>query len=297
MNMTSRWCSLASVNFVIDRFVNRRTFVGTTIGGLIASSSRQLLGESSMTRLGPIGVQLYTVRDEMKKDAARTLAAVASAGYKQVEFAGYFDHSAKDIEKMLDDNGLSSPSAHIQMSDLGEGWELMLDAANTIGHEYLVCGWIDEPDRTVEGYKKIAERFNAAAEISVKRGVTVGYHNYSYDFKKIDGQIPYEILLRECDPKKVVMEMDVFWVRAGGGDPIAYLDENPGRFRMLHAKDMGPSPKNEMEDVGKGVINWRAILKHGREAGVKYVFVEHDDPRDPWASIRSSYSYLHSLDF
>jgi sugar phosphate isomerase/epimerase len=242
-------------------------------------------------------VQLYTVRDEMKKDAARTLAAVASAGYRQVEFAGYFDHSAKDIRKFLDDNGLVSPSAHIQMSDLGEPWERALDAANTIGHEYLVCGWIDEPDRTVAGYRKIAARFNAAAETSVKRGIMVGYHNYSYDFTKIDGQIPYEILLRECDPKKVVMEMDVFWVRAGGGDPIAYLDQYRGRFRMLHAKDMGPSPKNEMEDVGNGVIDWRAILKHGREAGVKYVFVEHDDPKDPWASIRSSYSYLHSLDF
>jgi Xylose isomerase-like TIM barrel. len=117
-----------------------------------------------MARLGPIGVQLYTVRDEMKKDAARTLAAVASAGYKQVEFAGYFDHSAKDIRKMLDDNGLVSPSAHIQMSDLGESWDRALDAANLIGHEYLVCGWIDEPERTVSGYKKIAARFNAAAE-------------------------------------------------------------------------------------------------------------------------------------
>lgn len=250
-----------------------------------------------MKRLGPIGVQLYTVRDEMKKDAARTLAAVAKAGYRQVEFAGYFDHSAKDIRKMLDDNGLVSPSAHIQMSDLGEPWERMLDAANTIGHEYLVCGWIDEPERTVAGYRNIAARFNAAAEKSVKRGVMVGYHNYSYDFTRIDGEIPYEILLRECDPKKVVMEMDVFWVRAGGGDPIAYLDRNRGRFRMLHAKDMGPPPKNEMEDVGNGVVDWRAILGHGLESGVKYVFVEHDDPKDPWASIRNSYSYLSSLDF
>ena len=233
----------------------------------------------------------------MKADAARTLARVARAGYKQVEFAGYFGHSAKDLRRMLDDNGLTAPSAHIQMADLGGGWESALDAANTIGHEYLVCGWIDEPERTVAGYKKIAARFNGAAEKSVKHGIMVGYHNYSYDFKKIDGEIPYEILLRECDPKKVVMEMDVFWVRAGGGDPIAYLDQNPGRFRMLHAKDMGPSPKNEMEDVGKGVVDWPAILEHGQNAGVKYVFVEHDDPADPWASIRGSYLYLHALDF
>jgi sugar phosphate isomerase/epimerase len=277
--------------------MNRRSFVGTAIGGLIASSSRQLLGATTMTRLGSIGVQLYTVRDEMKKDAARTLAAVASAGSKQVEFAGYFEHSAKDIRKMLDDNGLTSPSAHIQMSELGSQWESDLDAANTIGHEYLVCGWIDEDERTISGYKRIAARFNEAAEKSARHGIAVGYHNYSYDFTKIDGQIPYEILLRECDPKKVVMEMDVFWVRAGGGDPIAYLDSNRGRFRMLHAKDMGPAPTNEMEDVGKGVIDWHAILRHGEEAGVKYVFVEHDDPKYPLESIRTSYSYLRSLDF
>jgi sugar phosphate isomerase/epimerase len=297
MSMILRWYLPDSDNSAIEQLLNRRSFLGTAISGLVVSSSSKLLGESSMTRLGPIGLQLYTVREEMKKDAARTIAAVASAGYKQVEFAGYFDHSPKDIRKMLDDNGLSSPSAHIQMSDLGEPWERMLDAANTIGHEYLVCGWIDEPDRTVAGYEKIAARFNSAAEKSVKRGVMVGYHNYSYDFTRIDGEIPYEILLRECDPKRVVMEMDVFWVRAGGGDPIAYLDRNRGRFRMLHAKDMGPAPKNEMQDVGKGVIDWRAILKHGREAGVKYVFVEHDEPKNPWTSIRNSYSYLHALDF
>lgn len=233
----------------------------------------------------------------MKKDVARTLAAVAKAGYQEVEFAGYFGHSAKDLRHMLDDNGLVSPSAHIQLADLGPSWDAALDAATTIGHKYLVCGWIDEPDRTVTGYEKIASRFNAAAEKSATRGIKVGYHNYSYDFTRIDGVIPYDILLRECDPDKVVMEMDVFWIRAGGGDPIVYLDQNPGRFRMLHAKDMGPAPKNEMEDVGKGIIDWRAILRHGEKAGVKYVFVEHDDPKDPWGSIRASYSYLQTLDF
>ena len=231
----------------------------------------------------------------MKESVQHTLEAVAAAGYQEVEFAGYFDVAPREMRKLLDANGLTSPSAHIQMSDLEAKWDSTLDAANIIGHEYLTLAWIDEADRTVDGYKRIADRLSAAGMKASSTGVKVGYHNHAYGFDPIEGQVLYEILLRGTDSRYVVMEADVFWMRQAGEDPIAWLTRYPGRFHMLHLKDMGPAPKNEMLDVGKGVIDWRTLLSRSKSAGVRHYFVEHDEPRDPIGSIRSSYRYLRAL--
>ncbi|HEX6575949.1 MAG TPA: sugar phosphate isomerase/epimerase, partial [Gemmatimonadaceae bacterium] len=119
----------------------------------------------------------------------------------------------------------------------------------------------------------------------------------SFDFDRIKGETLYDILLRETDPRYVAMEADVFWMKSAGQDPNAWFAKYPGRFHMLHLKDMGPPPKNQMRDVGKGVINWPSLVSNASKAGVKYWFVEHDEPRDPIASITSSYRYLRSLRF
>jgi sugar phosphate isomerase/epimerase len=276
--------------------MDRRTFIGTAAGALLTGSATRALSESPSTnKLGAIGLQLYTVREQMKASVPDTLAAVSKAGYKEVEFAGYFGHSSKDIRKMLDDNGLVAPSSHVQMSDLGNNWGSMLEYANTIGHQYLVVAWIDAYERTIPGYKKVAARFNEAANKAEQDGVTLGYHNYSFEFKPIDGQVPYEILLNECDPRKVIMEIDVFWMRKAGADPVKYMERYPGRFHMLHVKDMGPAPEHGMVDVGRGTIDWKNIFRHAKKGGVKHVFVEHDETKDPYATIKSSYRYLRAL--
>lgn len=231
----------------------------------------------------------------MKVSVPDTLAAVAKAGYKEVEFAGYFGHSAADIRKMLDDVGLSAPSSHVQMRDLGNEWGSLIEYANTIGHEYLVVAWIDADQRTIPGFTRIAARFNAAASTAAQNGVKFGYHNYSFEFNPIDGQIPYDLLIRECDPQKVAMEIDVFWMIQGGGDPLKYLHQYPGRFPMLHVKDMGPPPKHQMMDVGRGTIDWSSIFRAGLAGGVKHVFVEHDETKDTAATMKASYRYLRAL--
>ncbi|MGH9810972.1 MAG: sugar phosphate isomerase/epimerase family protein, partial [Terriglobia bacterium] len=119
--------------------------------------------------------------------------------------------------------------------------------------------------------------------------------NYYFEFDPVDGQIPYDLFLRECDADKVAMEIDVFWMVKGGGDPVKYMERYPGRFPMLHVKDMGPAPKHEMLDVGQGTINWKKILEAGRNGGVRHVFVENDEAANPLASIRTSFEYLHKL--
>lgn len=264
---------------------------------MTGSATKVLASSAASKKLGRIGLQLYTVRDQMKASVSNTLAAVAKAGYKEVEFAGYFGHSAADIRKMLDDVGLTAPSTHVQMAQLGTEWESLLNQAKTIGHEYLVCAWIDEADRNIPGYTKIAARFNDAGRRAREKGLKFGYHNYFFEFNPIDGQIPYDLLLRECDPDKVAMEIDIFWMTKGGGDPVKYMERYPGRFPMLHVKDMGPAPKHEMLDVGKGTINWKKILRAGEKGGVKHVFVENDEAKLPLASIRTSFGYLQALSY
>lgn len=275
--------------------MDRRTFIGTTAGALLTGSATKVLASSSSGKLGRIGLQLYTVREQMKASVPNTLAAVAKAGYKEVEFAGYFGHAAADIRKMLDDVGLSAPSTHVQMAQLGTEWESLLDQARIIGHEYLVCAGIDEPDRNIPGYTKIAARFNDAGRRAQEKGLKLGYHNYFFEFDTVEGQIPYDLLLRECDADKVAMEIDVFWMAKGGGDPVNYMERYHGRFPMLHVKDMGPAPKHEMLDVGQGTINWKKILQAGKNGGVKHVFVENDEAKDPIASIKTSLRYLNGL--
>ncbi|HEX6574983.1 MAG TPA: hypothetical protein VF042_08415, partial [Gemmatimonadaceae bacterium] len=129
-----------------------------------------------LKKLGEIGLQLYTLRGMMQKSVPRTLAAVAKAGYKQVEFAGYFNVNPPVMKKILDDNGLTAKSAHIAMADLGMRWEIMIEDANTLGMKYLTVAWINAPERTVEGYKRIADRFNAAGRYASGDGVQLAYH-------------------------------------------------------------------------------------------------------------------------
>lgn len=278
----------------MTRDIDRREFLGTvgSAGAMLAFGS--LTDEmAAVKKLGPIGLQLYTVRGEMKKDFFGTLAKVARIGYKDVEFAGYFGYDARAVRAGLKQNGLVSSASHIGFPVLGKEWDKTIEDGLTIGQKYLVCPWIDEKYRTISGYKQMAELFNKAGEQAKKAGLQFAYHNHDFEFPPVDGQIPYDLLLKETDPKLVAMEMDVYWTKHGGKDPLAYFRKYPGRFPLLHIKDMDAQGK--MVDVGKGVIPWKTILGKRELAGTKHIFVEHDEPSDPFASIRDSYRYLHAL--
>ncbi|HVH67912.1 MAG TPA: sugar phosphate isomerase/epimerase [Gemmatimonadales bacterium] len=244
-----------------------------------------------------VGLQLYTVRDEMKKDVEATLARVAATGYTEVEFAGYFDKKPADIRAMLDRHGLTAPSAHFG-SAAPDAWHEALDAAHVIGHRYVVIPWIPVEMRTgVDGYKKIAGDFNQKAEQAHAAGLQFAYHNHDFEFTTVEGKLPYDILLAETDPKLVQMEMDLYWITKGGQDPLAYFARWPGRFPMVHVKDsMGP-PDNKMAAVGAGTIDWKRIFAREDQAGIKHFFVEHDQPANPFESIRASCEYLKKLEF
>lgn len=284
----------------------RRSFLrlaGGVLGGLvIAPGARALrvLGESGGARarrtpmLGHIGIQLYTVRHLMERDAAGTLGKLANIGYEEVELAGLYGKSAREMRSLLRRSGLTAPSAHIGTAEMRGDWERTLADALTIGQRYITCAWIDETDRTPYGYRKIAELFNRSAAAARKAGLQFCYHNHDFEFRRTGDIVPYDLLLTDCDPDLVKMEMDIFWLVKGGRDPIEYFRSYPGRFPLVHVKDMDGSGR--MVDVGAGVIGFRGIFEHAERAGIQHYFVEHDDPRDPLATARASYEYLRELE-
>ncbi|MGH7668544.1 MAG: sugar phosphate isomerase/epimerase family protein, partial [Gemmatimonadaceae bacterium] len=242
-----------------------------------------------------IGIQLYTVRREMAQDVESTLATIAGIGYREVEFAGLFNHPAADVRRMLDRHGLAAPSSHVGLPDDMRAWSAMLDDALTLGQSYIICPSFPTQDLSPDGMKRIAARFNAAGAAAKKAGLQFGFHNHAEEFKPVDGRVPYDLLLAECDPSLVTFEIDIYWMVTGGRDPLAYLAKYPGRFPMVHAKDR--TADGRMADVGTGVIDFPEILAAFKRGGLQHCFVERDDAPDPFASARASFAYLDALTF
>ncbi len=264
-------------------------------GALLGPSALARAAAPRADRLGQLGLQLYGVRALMDRDVEGTIAAVAAIGYREVELAGLHKTTAKAMRAMLDRHGLRARSSHSSMQDIRRNWARTLDEAATLGQTYIVNPWIDGPERTIAGYTKAAHEMNAAAEAARAHGLGFAYHNHEFEFARIDGTLPYDILLAECDPHLVKMELDIFWIVKGGQDPLVYFARFPGRFPMVHAKDMATDGK--MVDVGQGAIDWREIFRHARKAGLEYTFVEHDEPPSPIADAKVSYEYLRALTF
>jgi sugar phosphate isomerase/epimerase len=266
-------------------------------GAGLAIACSGALRPAHSARLDKIGLQLYTVRDQMKADFEGTLARVAEIGYKEVEFAGYFGHSPTDVKAILDRHGLSAPSTHIAIGEI-DAWKASLDTAKAIGHEYIVMPWIPQEKRkTLDDWKNVASVFNRAAQMAHDAGLQFAYHNHDFEFPKIDGQIPYDVLLQNTDPKLVQLEIDLYWITKAGEDPLAYFARWPGRVPLVHVKDSAGPPDHKMVDVGQGKIDWKRIFAKRDQAGIKHAFVEHDQPPQPFEDIAVSYRTLKGLEF
>ena len=295
--------------------MNRRTFMETSLAATFVAAHPSWAAEATR-KISHIGLQLYTVRDLMKKDFEGTIARVAQIGYKEVEFAGYFNKTPQEVRAILQKNGLASPSTHVGYDVVEKKWPETLDTAKAIGHEFVVCPWIDEKQRkTPDGWKRAAELFNHAGEAAQKAGIQFAYHNHAFEFEPseaLGNKLPYDFLLAETDPKLVKMEMDLCWITVGGEDPLKYFDRYPGRFPLVHVKDWtkkGPSGNDyggatgsharegHMTDVGQGDIDWKRIFAQSDKAGIQHYIVENDEPKSPYDDLRISYEYLAKLTF
>lgn len=241
----------------------------------------------------PLGLQLYTVRDLMADDVAATLALVADVGYREVEFAGYFDNSPADIRRMLADAGLAAPSAHVGYEQFEADVNAVTGHASDVGHEFVVVPAVPGDRRaTLDDYRRHAENFNRWAEACTTAGLKFGYHNHEFEFEGIEGEIPYDLLLAETDPERVLMELDLAWTRAGNANAVRYFEAWPGRFPLCHIKDYG---NGDEVDIGEGDVNFERIFRQAGAGGLKHGFIERDHPADPRASIRHNYEAISPL--
>jgi len=279
--------------------LNRRDFLkssasaalGSLFFGHLQASASPLKSKS----IDKIGLQLYTMRDLMKQDFAGTLEKVAKIGYKEVEFAGYFDHKPEEVKKLLDGLGLKAPATHVSIDLLRGNLVASIETAKIVGHQYVVCPWLAPPERSMEKYKEHAALFNKVGEACKRAGLQFAYHNHDFEFEATNGTMPYDLLLAETDPKLVQMEVDLYWIKKGGQDVLAYFEKHPGRFPLCHVKDM--DDQGGMMDVGAGKMDFAKIFAQAKQAGLKHFFVEHDQPKDPIASITASFGHLKKLKF
>jgi len=258
----------------------------------------------SQRKLDRIGLGLYTVRDLMKADLPGTLARVAEIGYQEVEFAGYFGKSPAEIRDLLARNGLTSPSTHIGLDLMRTEWRKVLDDSRAIGHQWVVIPWLPEQERaTPDSWKRLAVEFNSAARIARDAGLRFAYHNHDFELKPFPataGQtspvIPLDILLAETDPSLVELQLDLYWVVKGGGDPLSYFTRFGNRIPLVHVKDSAGPPAHAMTDVGSGTIDFARIFSAG-DKSIRHFYVEYDSPPDPVEAIRTSYNYLKALEY
>jgi sugar phosphate isomerase/epimerase len=250
-----------------------------------------------------IGLQLYTVREQIAKDVPGVIAKVAAAGYNNVEPGVYTRENkfwgvdAKGFKQILDNNNLISTSGLYNI-DIGgqkdfDDVKHYAGVANLLGEKYIVISWINEQYRkTIDDYKILADKMNKTGEIAKAAGVQLCYHNHNFEFENINGQNGYDIILG-TDADLVKMEMDIYWIVRGGADPITLFKQHPGRFVLWHVKDMDKTNPELNTEVGTGTINFKEIFKYEKLAGVQYAFVEQENFAIDWdTSITQSAVYL-----
>ncbi len=255
-------------------------------------------------------MQLYTVRADMAKDFEGTLARVAGLGFREVEFAGYFERTPQAVRAVLDRNGLTSPATHVDLASLTTRLPQVIEASQAIGHTFIVMPWLDDAARKEPDiWKRVAETLNRAGEATRRAGIKMAYHNHHFEFVPVSagGKMPLDLLLESCDPQLVAFELDLAWITAAGQDPLAYFQKYPGRFPMVHVKGLRKRPAQgastpidqimpDIVDVGGDSIDWARIFARSGEAGIQHYFVEHDQPASAFDSLRTSYQVLAALE-
>jgi sugar phosphate isomerase/epimerase len=258
-----------------------------------------------------LGVQLYTLGDEIARDLDGTLAALARIGYRQVEMAGSLGRSAAELRRAFDRAGLTCPSGHVPVSGApGEASldneDQLLSDAHALGWRYVIVPMLPFATGsavTQDAWQAWARRLNDKAARLARADLKLGYHNHNLEFAPLQGTTGFEILLEHTDPKLVTFEMDAGWVAAAGADPGALLRRYPGRFRLMHVKDVKSTTRAnfalhmDSTEVGSGSMDWRHLLPAAYAAGVREFFVEQEPPFSMARldALAASYRYLAAI--
>jgi sugar phosphate isomerase/epimerase len=305
---------------------NRRDFLkqsgSLTLGSLLFARNQNLFSDLNSKSIRAVGLQLYTVTGLMDKDTKDTLQKIAAIGYREVESAfsrkgGYYGMKPKEFAQMVNDTGLSWQSHHVggapfklppgakppvdangkpivfpPMKNLKENFQELVDEAAEGGVNYLVCASI--PLNTLDEIKEAIDILTKTGEACKKAKITLAYHNHTHEFEKVDGEIPYDLLLSQTNVDILKMELDLGWATKAGVDPVALFTKNPGRFPLWHVKDINKDSKNPTE-VGNGYVDFKRIFENEKIAGMQHFFVEQDNAPQPLENIATSFNNLKKI--
>jgi sugar phosphate isomerase/epimerase len=270
--------------------MKRRDFIKTTAG--LAATSALMQSAFFADKSTPIGVQLWSVRDALQKDAVGTLTQLSKQGYKYVEGFGFnegkwFGLTPKEMKKTLSGLGMTMKSGHQMLTTkqydfskkmLTDDFKIAVDAAVEVGQTYLINPYMADEERNKESVAKLCDIFNKAGELCKSKGLQFGYHNHAFEFDtRIDNEPMYRYLLDNTDAKLVIMEMDMCWVVRGKYNPVDWFKLYPGRFQLAHMKDLTTQAKDGSCIIGDGVVNFKEIIANQKLAGLKMWIVELED--------------------
>ncbi len=246
-----------------------------------------------------LSLQLYTVRDLLAKDFAGTVNQVAKIGYKAVELAGYGNlKTAPEAKKALDDAGLKASGAHAPIDQLETKLQSILDEASVFEHTNIICPWMPEERRKdAEGWTKSAKLLEKIGYECHQKGYQFCYHNHSFEFQKFDGKTGLDILFENSDANLVKSELDVYWVKHGGQDPVELIKRLGERVHLMHLKDMDAGADKKFAPVGTGILDFKGIIAAGTQAETQWGAVEQDNcyERTPMEAIKISFENLKKL--
>ena len=274
--------------------LSRREFLCRSAAGVTAAAfaaGLPSLAVAAEAKKIPIGLQLYSIRQQCEKDLAAMLAVVSKTGYKGVEFAGYYGHGAKDLRKMLDDNGLIACGTHTPYESVLAGkLQETVEFNQTIGNKFLIV-----PSMTARSKKEWLERaslFNDLADKVKPHSMWVGYHAHAHDFTKFEGETAWDIFFGNTKPD-VIMQLDTSNCRDGGADPVAVLKKYPGRERTIHIKASGGGPDAV---IGEDKVEWKEVFEFCETKGnTQWYILEHESGSDPVKAVQRSFEALKKL--
>lgn len=241
-------------------------------------------------KAAPVGIQLYSFRNQFAKDVPGTMAKVKQMGFREAEIAGTYGLGLTDFRKLLDQNGIRAVSTGASFEDLDNNVPKVLAEAKALGAKYVICAWIPHSGDqfTVQDADRAIDVFNTAGRLLADNGISFCYHTHGYEFQIHQDATFFDYLAENLDPKYVNFEMDVYWVKSPGYDPVALLQKYPKRFLLMHLKDRAPGTPDSMNGhadvesnvaLGKGDIGIAAVMKQARKSGVKHYFIEDESSR------------------
>ena len=316
--------------------MDRRHFV---MASAAATAAGLLQGRVRLprTHMASVGVQLFSIPKMLSDNFRSGIAMLSRMGYKEVELfgpfafsdpdaitrwaaitpqlgfsgSGFFGNTAQQVRAILDENRMTAPAVHTDLATLQKRMGALGDAGHAVGFTYVGLPSIpDELRRNLDAYKKMADEFNRIGEQAKRAGLKFAYHNHGYGLHEMEGAIPLRLLLERTDPDLVFFEMDIYWTTAGGADPLELLKTYPGRYHLMHVKDMKEEKQFSgdggdsgqwielfpyMTTAGDGVMNLRAIIEQGRASGVKHFFVEQDVVANPEIALKRSFDFVSAL--